>query len=69
VLDVFEREPLPPDSPLRGMGNVILMPHVAGQPVGARMTEAMIEEIGRFLNGQPLQHEIPYRRYLLMTKE
>jgi D-3-phosphoglycerate dehydrogenase len=27
-LDVFEEEPLPPDSPLRGFDNVILTPHV-----------------------------------------
>lgn len=31
-LDVFEREPLPPESPLRGFPNVILTPHTAGLP-------------------------------------
>lgn len=30
ILDVFEREPLPPDSPLWSMENVILTPHVSG---------------------------------------
>lgn len=69
VLDVYELEPLPPDSPLRGMQNVVLLPHMAGLPSRDRMTFAMIEEVGRFLEGQPLQHEIPYERYLLMTKE
>jgi D-3-phosphoglycerate dehydrogenase len=29
ALDVFEREPLPPDSPLRKMSNVLLAPHNA----------------------------------------
>jgi D-3-phosphoglycerate dehydrogenase len=29
ALDVFEVEPLPPDSPLRGMDNVLLAPHNA----------------------------------------
>lgn len=38
ALDVFEREPLPPESPLREMENVILSPHVAGQT-----REAMVE--------------------------
>lgn len=30
VLDVFEQEPLPPDSPLWDMQNVLLTPHVSG---------------------------------------
>jgi D-3-phosphoglycerate dehydrogenase len=30
-LDVFEREPLDPSSPLRGLDNVILTPHAAGE--------------------------------------
>ncbi|HYR43776.1 MAG TPA: D-2-hydroxyacid dehydrogenase [Terriglobia bacterium] len=30
VLDVFEREPLPPDSPLWTLPNVIISPHVSG---------------------------------------
>jgi phosphoglycerate dehydrogenase-like enzyme len=31
ALDVFEKEPLSADSPLRQMPNVMLSPHVAGQ--------------------------------------
>lgn len=69
VLDVYEHEPLPLESPLRRMENVTLLPHMAGHPVREQMALAMVEEIGRFLAGQPLQHEIPYERYLLMTRE
>ncbi len=35
-LDVFASEPLPSDSPLRRMENVILTPHTAGMPDGPR---------------------------------
>lgn len=35
-LDVFEKEPLSKESPLRRMENVILTPHTAGMPEGLR---------------------------------
>ncbi len=69
VLDVYETEPLPLDSPLRGLENVVLMPHVAGITAREQMSYAMIDEIGRFSRGEPLQYEIPYEKFLLMTKE
>jgi phosphoglycerate dehydrogenase-like enzyme len=62
-------EPLPPESPLRGLENVILLPHVAGITAREQMSYAMIEEIGRFSKGEPLQFEIPFEKFLLMTKE
>jgi D-3-phosphoglycerate dehydrogenase len=34
-LDVFEVEPLPADSPLRGMENVLLAPHLAGTSIAS----------------------------------
>ena len=37
ALDVLETEPLPPDSPLRTLENVIVTSHLAGQTVEARM--------------------------------
>jgi D-3-phosphoglycerate dehydrogenase len=37
ALDVFADEPLPADSPLRGLDNVILTPHVAGATVETRV--------------------------------
>lgn len=35
-LDVYESEPLPVDSELRNLGNVILTPHTAGMPDGRK---------------------------------
>lgn len=69
ILDVYDTEPLPIDSHLRNMDNVILLPHVAGLTAREEMSYAMIEEIERYANGEPLQHEIPYEKFLLMTKE
>ncbi|MEO8391683.1 MAG: hydroxyacid dehydrogenase [Chloroflexota bacterium] len=69
VLDVFTVEPLPLESSLRDLDNVILLPHVAGITSREQMSYAMIEEIERYANGQPLLHEIPVEKFLLMTRE
>lgn len=39
-LDVFEEEPLPPESPLRGLPRTILTPHVAGITAQSDSTRA-----------------------------
>jgi phosphoglycerate dehydrogenase-like enzyme len=55
-LDVFEREPLPADSPLWGQDNVILSPHVAGfsHKYDERATDLFAQNLNRFLAGKPL---------------
>nr|WP_253913217.1 hydroxyacid dehydrogenase [Pseudoruegeria sp. HB172150] len=60
MLDVTDPEPLPDDSPLWDMPNVLLTPHIAGS-LGtevAEMTEMVIEEIRRFTRNEPLQYEV-----------
>jgi phosphoglycerate dehydrogenase-like enzyme len=69
VLDVFVTEPLPLDSRLRDLSNVILLPHAAGITSREQMSYAMIEEIERYTSGQPLLHEISVEKFLLMTRE
>ncbi len=59
-LDVFEQEPLPPDSPLWGMEDVILTPHIAGSTprYHARAADLFAENLRRYLAGDPLLNRI-----------
>lgn len=65
-LDVFEREPLPPESPLWRLPNVILSPHVAGltDQYSRRLTDLLLDNRARFRAGQPLRNVVdPARGY------
>ncbi len=57
-LDVFETEPLPADSPLWQMENVIITPHVSGQtPHYFTRTAALFaDNLCRYLSHQPLSN-------------
>jgi D-3-phosphoglycerate dehydrogenase len=56
ALDVTEHEPLPPDSKLWELPNVIITPHVGGQSARRidQMTDFFCENLRRYLAGQPL---------------
>ena len=54
VLDVCETEPLPPDSELWGLDNVILTPHVSGIASPADVCEEFISNFRRWERGEPL---------------
>lgn len=60
ALDVFDEEPLPFNSPFRGLDNVLLTPHQAGASVEARHRQGriVVDEIVRFLAGEDLKHEV-----------
>ncbi|GAF71203.1 unnamed protein product, partial [marine sediment metagenome] len=53
-LDVFEKEPIDPDSPLLKMENVIVSPHVAGYSDASskRQLRTVGQEVVRVLSGQ-----------------
>jgi phosphoglycerate dehydrogenase-like enzyme len=63
-LDVFEVEPLPEDSPLWGMDNVIVTPHSAGQSQNRpRPTvELFCENLRRYFAGEPLRNVVDKAR-------
>ena len=65
ALDVYSIEPLPKDSPFRGMKNVLLLPHLGG-PTTDRRRDAGdhgLENIRRFLRGEDLIDPIDLGMY------
>ncbi len=56
ALDVFSTEPLPPDSTLWDLDNVLITPHTAAvtERLWNRHFELLSENLRRFLGGQPL---------------
>jgi len=66
ALDVFEREPLPPESPLWALPNTILTPHTSGgtDRYFDRLTDIFCDNLRRYLDGQPLRNIVdPARGY------
>ena len=61
ALDVFAQEPLPADSELWDIENLLITPHVAGgtQFEGQHVLDIFRENLGRFLRGElPLRNQI-----------
>jgi phosphoglycerate dehydrogenase-like enzyme len=56
ALDVFEEEPLPADSPLWALPNVLLTPHISGNSdrYDAMVTDVFVENLTRYVDGRPL---------------
>jgi len=62
ILDVFEAEPLPGDSPLWGLPNVYVTPHFAAASFPQDVAGIFVENYGRFIRGDPLLHVIDFDR-------
>jgi len=62
ALDVFEREPLPADSPLWGDGRIVVTPHVAALPRVEVAARQVLDNLARARRGEPLAHVVDRRR-------
>ncbi|GAB5376433.1 MAG: 2-hydroxyacid dehydrogenase [Acuticoccus sp.] len=63
-LDVFQTEPPSTTSPLMAMRNVVLTPHISAGTRDAFETKmaAAFDNLRRFFQGEPLEHEIALER-------
>jgi phosphoglycerate dehydrogenase-like enzyme len=59
-LDVFEREPLPASSPLWGMRNVVVLPHVSAtsRRFWRRQTDLIVQNLRRYQRGETLRNTV-----------
>ena len=64
ALDVTPREPMPPDSPLWAMDNVLMASHTAGASPhrGTRSVERFCDNLQRWRRGEPLQGVIDKKK-------
>ncbi|WAR17606.1 GHRA-like protein [Mya arenaria] len=66
VLDVNPTEPLPPDSPLWTLQNVLITPHISGYTRDPRhiqrYVDVFVENYRRYCDGQPLMYEVDFEK-------
>lgn len=58
ILDVFEKEPLPVESPFWGMPNVIVTPHIAAAASYDSVLDQIEENVRRLQRGEPLLNRV-----------
>ncbi|UJP09212.1 hydroxyacid dehydrogenase [Microbacterium sp. KUDC0406] len=68
-LDVVHPEPLPADSPLYRLPNVVITPHIAGALGNeiARLGELAVAEVGRFAADGTFDHEVRPADFAIMA--
>ncbi len=64
ALDVAQREPLPADSPLWDLDNLLLTPHTAAaaEKLWSRHAELLLENLRRWFAGEPLLNRVDRQR-------
>jgi phosphoglycerate dehydrogenase-like enzyme len=64
ALDVAEREPLPPESPLWMLENVFITPHISAvsQHLWEHQTELILDNLERWFSGKELRNRVDLER-------
>ena len=62
VLDVFEREPLPPDHVCWRLPNVHITAHTAALSAPADIAPLFVDNYRRLLHGEPLRHRVDFEK-------
>lgn len=64
ALDVFAEEPLPAESRLWTLDNVIVSPHMSGDVFGSEraLVDQFVANLRRFVNGEPLHNVVDKQR-------
>ncbi len=62
VLDVFEQEPLPEDSPLWAMENVMITPHNSAYSFPDQIADIFAANYTRYIAGSPLEYLVDFNR-------
>jgi phosphoglycerate dehydrogenase-like enzyme len=62
VLDVFQKEPLPPDNPLWKLPNVFITPHIAATSFPRDIVPVFADNYRRFIDKQPLESVVDFER-------
>jgi phosphoglycerate dehydrogenase-like enzyme len=64
VLDVFKTEPLPKDSPLWNIENLIITPHISGYIESTqRMLEIFETNYNKFISWEELDYQIDFKKW------
>jgi glyoxylate/hydroxypyruvate reductase A len=62
TLDVFTKEPLPLDSPLWAMQQVLITPHLASVALPLSSSPQIVDNVLRICGGKPVLHQIEVMR-------
>lgn len=69
ALDVYEEEPLGKENPLLSLSNVLCTPHIGGfsQYWKTRLGQSVVDELDRWLKGEPLRGQITAEKFERLT--